>query len=91
MTGDLRLAFRTLVRQPGFSAVVIATLGLGIGAVTVMFAALWGVVLRPLPFPEPDRLVWVEAVTDTGNPNSLWNMPMSSRYMLMSGCMCDHG
>ena len=71
MTGDLRDAFRTLFRQPGFSAVVIATLGLGIGAVTVMFAALWGVVLRPLPFPEPDRLVWVQAVTDTGNPNSL--------------------
>ena len=71
MRDDLRDAFRTLVRQPGFSAVVIVTLGLGIGAVTVMFAALWGVVLRPLPFPEPDRLVWVEAVTDTGSPNSL--------------------
>ena len=71
MSGDLRDAFRTLVRQPGFSAVVIVTLGLGIGAVTVMFAALWGVVLRPLPFPEPERLVWVEAITDTGDPNSL--------------------
>jgi putative ABC transport system permease protein len=71
MTGDLRDALRTLVRQPGFSAIVVATLGLGIGAVTVMFAALWGVVLRPLPFPEPERLVWVEAVTDRGSPNSL--------------------
>jgi putative ABC transport system permease protein len=71
VSSDLREAFRTLVRQPGFSAVVIVTLGLGIGAVTVMFATLWGVVLRPLPFPEPKRLVWVEAVTDRGSPNSL--------------------
>lgn len=38
MTGDLRDAFRTLFRQPGFSAVVIATLGLGIGAVTVVLS-----------------------------------------------------
>ncbi|MCG6920628.1 MAG: ABC transporter permease, partial [Acidobacteria bacterium] len=71
MSNDLRYAVRSLVRQFGFSAVVIIVLGVGIGAVTVMFAALWGVALRPLPFPEPDRLVWVEAVTDTGNPNSL--------------------
>ena len=71
MSNDLRYAVRSLIRQPGFSALVILVLGLGIGAVTVMFAALWGVVLRPLPFPEPERLVWVEAVTDTGNPNSL--------------------
>ena len=49
----------------------MAALGIGIGAVTVMFAALWGVVLRPLPFPEPERLVQVEAVTDRGTLNSL--------------------
>jgi putative ABC transport system permease protein len=71
VSSDLRYALRTLVRQPGFSAVVIIVLGVGIGAVTVMFAALWGVVLRPLPYPEPERLVWVEAITDTGNRNSL--------------------
>jgi putative ABC transport system permease protein len=68
---DLRDALRALVRQPGFSAVVTVTLGIGIGAVTVMFAALWGVVLRPLPFPESERLVQVQAVTDRGTPNSL--------------------
>jgi predicted permease len=71
MTSDLRHALRTLVQQPGFSAMVVATLGLGIGAVTVMFAALWGIVLRPLPFQEPERLMWVEAITDVGDPNSL--------------------
>ena len=71
MSSDLRDAFRTLFRHPGFSAVVIVTLGVGIGAVTVMFAALWGVVLRPLPFPESERLVQVRAVTDRGTPNSL--------------------
>ena len=71
MIDDLRHAFRLLFRQPGFSAVVVVVLGVGIGAVAVMFAALWGVVLRPLPFPEPERLVWAQAVTDTGRPNSL--------------------
>ena len=68
---DLRDALQALVRRPGFSAVVTVTLGVGIGAVTVMFAALWGVVLRPLPFPEPERLVQVQAVTNRGTPNSL--------------------
>ncbi len=71
MSDDLRHAFRSLFRQPGFSAVVVIVLGVGIGAVAVMFAALWGVVLRPLPFPEPERLVWAQAVTDSGRPNSL--------------------
>jgi putative ABC transport system permease protein len=71
MSSDLRHALRGLIRAPGFSAVVILILGVGIGAVTVMFAALWNVVLRPLPFPESERLVWVQAITDAGRPNSL--------------------
>lgn len=56
---DLRLGARALARKPGFSAVVVVTLGLGIGASAAIFALLDAVVLRPLPYPDSDRLVTV--------------------------------
>ncbi|HSR41087.1 MAG TPA: ABC transporter permease, partial [Longimicrobiales bacterium] len=56
---DLRHALRTLVRNRGFTAVVVLTLAVGIGATTAIFTVVNGVLLRPLPFPEPDRLVIV--------------------------------
>lgn len=57
---DVRLAVRGLAKSPAFTGVVVLTLALGIGATTAVFSVLEGVVLRPLPFPEPDRLavVW---------------------------------
>ncbi|HWF47714.1 MAG TPA: ABC transporter permease [Bryobacteraceae bacterium] len=56
---DVRYAFRSLRKSPGFAAAAILTLALGIGANTAIFRALEGVVMAPLPYSEPDRLVIV--------------------------------
>jgi len=57
LRADVRYAFRTLARQPGFVVVTVFTLALGIGANTAVFSVLNGVILRPLPYDSPDRLV----------------------------------
>jgi putative ABC transport system permease protein len=54
---DVRYAVRTLARTPSFAVAVVAVLALGIGANTAIFSILNAVLLRPLPFPEPDRIV----------------------------------
>jgi putative ABC transport system permease protein len=59
---NLRLAGRALAKSPAFTATVVLTLALGIGANSAVFSALYAVVLRPFPFPNPDRLVTLAQV-----------------------------
>ncbi len=57
---DLRYSLRSMRKNPGFAVTVVLTLGLGIGATTAIFTVVSGVLLRPLPFPEPERLVAIQ-------------------------------
>jgi predicted permease len=59
---DLRIAARQFRKTPGFAITTIATLALGIGASTAIFSLVDGVMLRPLPFPRPGRLMWLQQV-----------------------------
>jgi len=61
---DVKFAFRAFRKLPGFAAVALLILALGIAATTVMFTVINSVLLRPLPYPEPDRLVAVHGFTD---------------------------
>lgn len=56
---DLRFAFRQLLKNPGFTAVAVIMIALGIGANSAIFSVVNAVILRPLPFPDSDRLLWV--------------------------------
>jgi putative ABC transport system permease protein len=69
LVNDIRQAGRVLRRQPGFAVSAVATIALAIAANTLMFAIVRGVLLNPLPLPEPDRLVRIEQMRRTGPSN----------------------
>src|ERR1051325_2089458 len=81
MLNDLRLALRTLPRMPGFSLAFVLTLGLGIGANTAIFSIINGVLLRPLPYPEADRIMRLrQPQVAAGIEDSSFSFPEVAHY-----------
>src|SRR5262245_23952687 len=82
---NLKLAFRLLLRNPGFTVVAVLTLALGIAANTAVFSFVNATLLRPLPFPEPERLVMVwENNLGNGWPISSVAPPMLGEWRKQS-------
>ena len=75
LAADLRFAVRNLTKSPGFALVTILTLALGIGANAAMFSVVNGVVLRPLGYPQPERLVRIVSQFPTMGFDTFWISP----------------
>ena len=72
---DVRFGLRSLYKNPGFTIAAIVTIALGIGSSTAVFSVVNGVLLRPLPFDEPDRLVMLEESIPASNRFGLSSRP----------------
>ena len=93
---DLRQSFRSLRKSPGFTAAVVLTIALGVGANAAIFSFVNGVLLRPLPFPHPDRLIVLGETNPERNqtfhpvsPRNLEDWEKQSRTIAIFGAWRD--
>ena len=85
---SLKFALRSFVREPTFTLAFVLTLGLGIGANTAIFSVVYGVLLRPLPYPEADRIVYLEnAAKRAGIENMNFSFPEVADYREQVGSL----
>src|ERR1051326_2249162 len=73
VVSDCRYALRQVRKNPGFTAIALITLALGVGMTTAIFSVVYGVLLRPLPYRNPDRVITVFEVSSKGRPSQLAN------------------
>ena len=87
MLSDVRQAWRSLRGSPGFALITIGTLALGIGVTVGMFSVLEGLLLRPLPFKDPERIVCIES-SFVGVSTTLGELraPPPRRYLRRTVC-----
>ncbi|HZF13511.1 MAG TPA: hypothetical protein VFE33_32360 [Thermoanaerobaculia bacterium] len=90
MTQDLRYSLRTLRKSPGFAAAAIGILALGIGANTAIFSVVDAVLLRPMPFAEPGRLMRVLHVPPAASFPGLKTFSVSPANYLDCGDLAFH-
>jgi len=92
---DLKYGARAFARNPGVSLVMILTLGLAIGANTAIFSVVYGVLLRPLPYPKPDQIASVSEVAADGHQMSFaganFHDLLAANHTLTGMAECDGG